>query len=97
MAGLDGVQKKIDPMKGGWGPYDFNLYNITEAQKKEVQALPRNLMDALDALEEDHDYLTANGVFPEELIKIWIDKKKNDFEKVNSIPHPAEFSLYYDL
>ena len=97
MAGIDGIKKKIDPMKGGWGPYDFNLYDLTEEQKKEVKALPRNLMDALDALEEDHEYLTAGGVFPEELIKIWIEKKKTDFQKVNSIPHPAEFSLYYDL
>ena len=54
-------------------------------------------MDALDALEEDHDYLTAGGVFPEELIKIWIEKKREDAQLVNSIPHPAEFSLYYDL
>lgn len=97
MAGIDGIKNEIDPMTGGWGPYDFNLYDLTEEQKKDVQALPRNLMDALDALAEDHDYLTAGGVFPQELIDLWIEKKKNDFEKVNSIPHPAEFSLYYDL
>lgn len=97
MAGIDGIKNKIDPMTGGWGPYDFNLYELSEEQKKEVKALPRNLMEALDALEEDHDYLTAGGVFPEELIKIWIEKKKADAQLVNSIPHPAEFSLYYDL
>ena len=54
-------------------------------------------MDALDALRDDHDYLTAGGVFPEELIDLWIEKKKADYQKVHSIPHPAEFSLYYDL
>ncbi len=97
MAGIDGVKKKTDPMQGGWGPYDFNLYELSKEQKKTIKSLPRNLMDALDALEEDHDYLTAGGVFPEELIKLWIEKKKSDFHKVNSIPHPAEFSLYYDL
>ncbi|MDO4833969.1 MAG: type I glutamate--ammonia ligase [Bacillota bacterium] len=97
MAGIDGIKNRINPMEGGWGPYDFNLYELTAEQKKEIKALPRNLMDALDALEEDHDYLTAGGVFPEELINLWIDKKKSDFQKVNSIPHPAEFSLYYDL
>ena len=97
MAGIDGIKNKIDPMTGGWGPYDFNLYELSEEQKKEVKALPRSLMDALDALEEDHDYLTAGGVFPEELIKIWIEKKREDAQLVNSIPHPAEFSLYYDL
>ncbi|MGI6767269.1 MAG: type I glutamate--ammonia ligase [Lentihominibacter sp.] len=97
MAGIDGVKRKIDPMHGGWGPYDFNLYELSKEQKKTIKALPRNLMDALDALEEDHEYLTAGGVFPEKLIKLWIEKKKSDFHKVNSIPHPAEFSLYYDL
>lgn len=97
MAGLDGVKNKINAMDGGWGPYDFNLYDLTEEQKKEVKSLPRNLMDALDALEADHDYLTVGDVFPQELIDLWIEKKKADFNKVNSIPHPAEFSLYYDL
>jgi hypothetical protein len=70
---------------------------LSEEQKKEVKALPRSLMDALDALKEDHDYLTAGGVFPQELIDLWIEKKKADYQKVHSIPHPAEFSLYYDL
>ena len=97
MAGIDGVKNKINAMDGGWGPYDFNLYDLSEEQKKEVKALPRSLMDALDALKEDHDYLTVGGVFPEELIDLWIEKKKADYQKVHSIPHPAEFSLYYDL
>ncbi|MBE6028826.1 MAG: type I glutamate--ammonia ligase [Clostridiales bacterium] len=97
MAGIDGVKNKINAMDGGWGPYDFNLYDLTDEQKKEIKALPRSLMDALDALKEDHDYLTAGGVFPQELIDLWIEKKKADYQKVHSIPHPAEFSLYYDL
>ena len=97
MAGIDGVKNKINTMDGGWGPYDFNLYDLSEEQKKEVKALPRSLMDALDALKEDHDYLTAGGVFPQELIDLWIEKKKADYQKGHSIPHPAEFSLYYDL
>ena len=97
MAGIDGIKKEIDPMKGGWGPYDFNLYDLTEEQKKEVKALPTTLLEAVQALEKDHDYLTAGGVFPEALIDQWIVKKTKDFEKVISIPHPAEFVLYYDL
>jgi glutamine synthetase len=97
MAGIDGVKNKINAMDGGWGPYDFNLYDMTEEQKEEIKALPMSLMDALDALREDHDYLTAGGVFPPELIDLWIEKKKADYQKVHSIPHPAEFSLYYDL
>ena len=97
MAGIDGIKNEIDPMKGGWGPYDFNLYDLSEDQKKEVQALPTNLLEAIRALEADHDYLTAGGVFPQALIDQWIVRRTKDFEKVNAIPHPAEFSLYYDL
>ena len=83
---------------GGYDDYAiFGMYDMTEEQKQEIKALPRSLMDALDALKEDHDYLTAGGVFPQELIDLWIEKKKADYQKVHSIPHPAEFSLYYDL
>ena len=62
-----------------------------------MKSLPTNLLEALNALEADHEYLTAGGVFPQALIDQWIVRRKKDFEKVNSIPHPAEFSLYYDL
>ena len=79
------------------GTKPIDATKFSEEQKKEIQALPTNLLEAVRALEEDHDYLTAGGVFPQELIDIWITRRKKDFERVNSIPHPAEFSLYYDL
>ena len=52
---------------------------------------------ALDALAEDHDYLTAEGVFSEELINNWIRTIKAEAAEIDKIPHPAEFRLYYDL
>ena len=55
------------------------------------------LEEALDALETDHDYLTAGGVFPERLLKIWIARKRKEAASVNRVPHPAEFKQYYDL
>lgn len=63
MAGLDGVKNQIDPHENGWGPFDVNLYNLPEEEKAKLQALPTSLDAALDALEADHDYLTAGGVF----------------------------------
>ena len=33
MAGLDGVKNKIDPKANGWGPYDFNLYTLSDEGK----------------------------------------------------------------
>ena len=65
MAGLDGIRNKIDPHANGWGPYDFNLFNLSDEDKKRIQGLPKSLDESLDSLEQDHDYLTAGGVFPE--------------------------------
>ena len=97
MAGLDGIKNKIDPHENGWGPYDMNLYNLPEEEKKKLKGLPTSLEQALDALEADHDYLTAGGVFPEELLLNFIKTKRAECAKMNTIPHPAEFDLYYNL
>ena len=97
MAGLDGIQNKIDPHANGWGPYDFNLFNLSEEDKKRIQGLPKSLDEALDALEQDHDYLTAGGVFPEELIQNWLKLKRAEAEEISRIPTPAEFQRYYTL
>lgn len=97
MAGLDGVQKKIDPNKEGYGPYDYNLYNLSLEEQKKIKQLPRSLDEALDALEADHDFLTAGGVFPQKLIEIWIEKRRKDSARYNQLPQPVEFDMYYDL
>ncbi len=97
MAGLDGVKNQIDPHENGWGPYDMNLYHLPEEEKAKLQALPTTLDAALDALEADHDYLTAGGVFPEHLIKNFIANKRKECMQMAAIPHPAEFERYFNL
>ena len=97
MAGLDGIKNKIDPHENGWGPYDMNLYNLPEEEKAKLKGLPTSLDAALDALEADHDYLTAGGVFPEELLKNFIKTKRAECAQMSAIPHPAEFDKYYNL
>lgn len=97
MAGLDGVKNKIDPHENGWGPYDVNLYHLSDEEKAKLTSLPTRLEDALDALEADHDYLTAGGVFPEQLIKNFIALKRNECLQMSKIPHPAEFEKYFNL
>ena len=97
MAGLDGVKNKIDPHENGWGPYDMNLYHLSDAEKAKLSHLPTSLEEALNALEKDYEYLTAGGVFPEELIKNFIKAKRDECRQLSAIPHPAEFDKYYNL
>ncbi len=97
MAGLDGIQNQIDPHANGWGPYDCNLFDLPEEEKKKLQGLPTSLEAALDALEADHDYLTAGGVFPQALLDNFIRTKRAECRSMAAIPHPAEFDKYYNL
>ncbi|MDD7652944.1 MAG: type I glutamate--ammonia ligase [Candidatus Faecousia sp.] len=97
MAGLDGVKNKINPADHNWGPFDFNLFDLPEEERAKLGHLPASLDEALDALEADHDYLTAGGVFPESLIQTWLRTIRADSREISRIPHPAEFVKYYNL
>jgi len=97
MAGLDGIKNQIDPHENGWGPYDVNLYHLSDEEKAKLTGLPTSLEAALDALEADHDYLTAGGVFPEALLTNFIKSKRAECAELSKIPHPAEFEKYYNL
>ena len=97
MAGLDGIKNKIDPHANGWGPYDMNLYHLSDEEKAKLQQLPTSLNEALDALEADQDYLTVDGVFPKELLANFIKTKRAECAEMAKIPHPAEFDRYYNL
>lgn len=98
MAGLDGIRKKIDPAENGFGPIDQNIFAWTDEQRATIKAFPSSLNEALRALESDHDFLTAGSVFSEELIKQWVEYKRNqEYYAVRNRPHPYEMSLYFDV
>ena len=97
MAAIDGIQKKSDPTKRGFGPYDKNMYYLTEEEKKVVKSLPKSLEEAADALEKDHAFLLNGGVFSQDLIESQLKKIRKDAEEVSIVPHPLEFKKYYDL
>ncbi len=96
MAGLDGVKHGIDPHENGWGPYDMNLFSLPEEEKAKLKGLPASLEQALDALEADHDYLTAGGVFPEELLNNFIRIKRRECAELAKIPTVPEFDRYFN-
>ncbi|HHY58083.1 MAG TPA: type I glutamate--ammonia ligase [Chloroflexi bacterium] len=92
MAGLDGIKNQIDPGK----PSEMDLFE-GETLKK-VRTVEGSLSAVLDALEADHDYLLAGGVFTEELIETYIHYKRlNEFDAVRLRPHPHEFVMYYGV
>ena len=96
MAGLDGIINKIDPHENGWGPFDMNLYDLPEEEQKKLESLPLSLEEALDALEEDHDYLMKDGVFPQELLKNYIERKRRECAELSRIPTVPEFDRYFN-
>lgn len=97
MAAFDGIINKIDPVKEGFGPYDFNLFSLSKEEQQQIQSLPTNLLDAATELEKDHAFLLHGNVFTENIIKNHIERIKKDHLKVQSMPHPVEFEMYYSL
>jgi glutamine synthetase len=94
MAGLDGVQNRIEPPD----PVDRDLYDLPPEELAAVPQVPSSLEEALDALAADNDFLKAGGVFTDDLIETWIDYKRlNEIDAVRLRPHPWEFMLYYDI
>jgi len=94
MAGLDGIENRIPPGE----PLDRDIYDLSPEELKNVPSLPGSLEDALDALEEDHEFLLKGEVFTEDVIRTWIEyKRKNEVDAVRMRPHPYEFQLYYDI
>ena len=92
MAGLDGIEKKMDP----GDPMDVDLYELSAEEAKGIPQVPGSLEESLNALEADHDFLLKGGVFTPDLIETWIEYKRiNEVDPVRMRPHPFEFALYY--
>ncbi len=94
MAGLDGIQNRIHP----GDPLDKDLYDLEPEELDDIESTPASLGDALDALEDDHEYLLKGDVFTEDVLDVWIDyKRENEVDAINIRPHPYEFFLYHDI
>lgn len=98
MAGLDGIENKIDPRELGMGPFDKDVLELTPEEASKIKSLPSSLESALTALEEDHEFLLKGNVFPKELINNWIERKRKQEDiQVRLRPHPYEMFLYFDV
>jgi glutamine synthetase len=94
MAGLDGIQNKINPGE----PAEKDLYDLDPKEAANIPTMPGSLNEAIDHLEQDHQFLLKGEVFTQDLIDAWIDYKRNkEIDPMRLRPHPYEFFLYYDV
>ncbi len=93
LAGLDGVQNKIDPGT----PLDKNTYELPPEEKAQVPTVPGSLDDSLKALEKDNTFLLKGGVFTEDILNTWTTYCKGKADEVRIRPHPYEFELWHDV
>ena len=94
MAAIDGIQNKIDP----GASLDKDIYELEPHELESIPRTPATLDHALEALEEDHEFLVRGDVFTEDLIESWISyKRENEVDALRLRPHPYEFCLYFDV
>ena len=94
MAAIDGIQNKIDP----GDPLDKDIYKLTAEEYEKIGSAPGGLEEALEALENDHDYLLAGDVFTADVVHYWIKyKRENEVDAIRVRPHPYEFCMYFDI
>ncbi|HEX2796531.1 MAG TPA: glutamine synthetase, partial [Immundisolibacter sp.] len=91
MAGLDGIKNKIHPGEA----MDKDLYDLPAEEAKAIPQVCHSLDMALDALDADRDFLTAGGVFTDDMIDGYIELKMQDVTRVRMTTHPVEFDMYY--
>ena len=93
MAGLDGIQNKIDP----GSPLEKDMYDLTWEEEKDIPTVCSSLDQALDALDKDREFLTTGGVFSDDMIDGYITLKMDEVTRMRMTTHPIEFDMYYSL
>lgn len=97
MAAIDGIENKIDPIQEGFGPYDVNLYKLPVEEQHKIKSLPASLAEACEALAEDYAFLLKGNVFTKNLIDHQMERLLKEHYYIQTLPHPEEFRLYYEL
>jgi glutamine synthetase len=93
MAGLDGIQNRIDPGE----PQDKDLYELPAEEAKLIKQVPGSLEAVLFALEADHEFLLKGDVFTMDMLEYYIEyKRKYELDPVRMRPTPHEFLMYFD-
>ena len=91
MAGLDGIQNKIHPGDA----MDKDLYALPVEELKNVPTVASSLREAIEALDNDREFLKCGDVFTDDQINAYIELKKEEISNLDLCPHPVEFKMYY--
>ena len=91
MAGLDGIQNKIHPGEA----MDKDLYDLPAEEAAAIPQVCHSFDQALEALDEDRAFLTAGGVFTDDMIDAYIELKMEEITRLRMSTHPVEFDMYY--
>ena len=91
MAGIDGIKNKIHPGEAA----SKDLYHLPPEEHAKIPQVCGSLREALAALDADRGFLTAGGVFDNDMIDAYIELKSQDCDRVHFATHPVEFDMYY--
>ena len=93
MAGLDGILNKMHPGDAA----DKDLYDLPPEEEAKIPQVAFSFDEALKALDEDRDFLTAGGVFDDDVIDSFIELKSEEVQRYRASVHPCEFDMYYSV
>jgi glutamine synthetase len=93
MAGIDGIQNKIHP----GDPFEKDLYDLPPEEEKQVPTVAVGFDIALEALDQDRDFLKAGGVMSDEMIDAYLELKMEEVNRMRMATHPVEFEMYYSV
>ncbi len=93
MAGIDGILNKLSP----GGPLDKDMYDLPPEEEKKIPTVSPSLDVALEALDNDRNFLKAGGVFSDDTIDAYIALKMEEVTRIRMATHPVEFDMYYSL
>jgi glutamine synthetase len=88
-AGLDGIENKIDPGQRN----EDNLYNLPEEElrRRDIDVLPRSLVQAIDDLEEDE---VVKGALGDVYARYYIQVKREEWRQYHNSVSQWELDNY---
>ena len=91
-AAVEGIKNKIDPGK----PSDIDLYSLTDEESKKlgIKRLPRNLLQAIEALKKDK---LAEKVMGSVMLNSYISYKNDEWERYHQAVTDWEVKEYLRL